>query len=143
MKVSILLLGAVFLMVGCKPEGTNASEAGPAAVSEMGIEERVWVAEDIGGKGIIDNSHIVLTLNAGKASGRAGCNSYNGSYKIGGGELSFGPMATTRMACAAESMMKQEHDYLDLLSKVNRYERGERSLIMKTSDSRTIRFMEE
>lgn len=144
MKAFALLLSMMFVLTACKPEATNASEAATSSGAELGIEEHIWVAEDIGGKGIIDNSHLVLTLNAGKASGKSGCNSYNGSYTLSGNQLSFGPMMSTRMACAAEAMMNQERDYLDLLSKVSGFERGEGgALILKTPNGKTIRFMAE
>lgn len=145
MKILIVLLSALFLVTACEPESTKASEAVPLSTGqELGIEEHVWVAEDIGGRGIIDNSHLILTLNAGRASGKSGCNSYNGSYTLDGASISFGPLMSTRMACAVEAMMNQERDYLDLLSKVTSYERtAEGALLLKTPDGKTIRFMAE
>ena len=32
-------------------------------------------------------------------SGSAGCNTYNGTYTVDGSSISFGPLATTKMAC--------------------------------------------
>jgi heat shock protein HslJ len=156
MKAFVLLLGALFLVSACEPEGTQAqapegtetqapeTATSPSSVSELGIEDHVWVAEDINGKDIIDNSQIVLSLNAGKASGKSGCNSYNGSYSLKDWEISFGRMSSTRMACAAEAMMTQERDYLDLLSKMKTAQRGKGgALILSTADGQTIRFMAE
>ena len=31
--------------------------------------------------------------------GSAGCNTYNGTYTVDGSSISFGPLATTKMAC--------------------------------------------
>lgn len=144
MKIFIVLAAALVLVTACKPEAGKASESPSPVAQELGIEEHVWVAEDIGGKGIIDNSHIVLTLNAGKASGKSGCNSYNGVYTLDGANISFGPMMSTRMACAAEAMMNQEREYLDLLSKVSSYGRDENgALLLKTGEGKKIRFVAE
>ena len=144
MKILATLFCVLLAVAACEPDSTKVSEAAPSSGAELGIEEHVWVAEDIGGKGVIDNSHIVLTLNAGNASGKSGCNSYRGSYSLSGDQLSFGPMMSTRMACAAEAMMKQERDYLEVLSKVTSYDRGDGgALILKTTDGKKIRFMAE
>ena len=35
----------------------------------------------------------------GRVSGSTGCNSYSGSYDLGGDELRIGPLAMTRKAC--------------------------------------------
>jgi len=41
---------------------------------------------------------VTLHLDAGEASGNAGCNSYFGSYEISEDTLSFGPLASTKAA---------------------------------------------
>ena len=43
----------------------------------------------------------------GTVSGQTGCNSFNGSYESDGTSLTFGPLATTRMACPDEVMAQE------------------------------------
>lgn len=79
-----------------------------------------WVLRDLGGRGVIDTTETTLELDAdGRASGSAGCNRYTGSYSFVDGELSFGPLAATRMMCPDE-MMAQEDGFLGALGAVDR-----------------------
>ncbi len=134
MKPSLLLLLSLLVVLpACKPEAVAASPEGTT-----------WVAEDIGGKGIIDNTHLTLTMADGAVSGSSGCNTYRGQYTHDGLSLTFGPMMSTRMACMAEALGNQERDYLDVLSGVTGYEiTAEGALLLKTADGRTIRYMPE
>jgi heat shock protein HslJ len=45
------------------------------------------------------NRPATLLLNAGHASGYAGCNQFGGPYTINGSAIRFGAIAMTRMAC--------------------------------------------
>ena len=134
MKQSLLfLLLFVLVLPSCKPESEAASPEGVT-----------WVAEDIGGKGIIDNSHLTLSLADGTAAGSSGCNTYRGQYTLDALSLTFGPVASTRMACTAQALSSQERDYLDVLSTTSGYEiTAEGALLLKSNDGRTLRFMPE
>ncbi len=48
--------------------------------------------------------------------GTAGCNQFNGGYTVAGEDLTFGPLATTRKACADPAVGQQETDYLAALA---------------------------
>ena len=79
-----------------------------------------WIAEDIAGAGIIDNSHVTLVFQAdGSVSGSASCNRYVGQATLTGDRLAFAPLATTQMACAP-ALMEQEERYLGVLGKAER-----------------------
>ena len=59
----------------------------------------------------------------GSVAGSAGCNNFRGSYEIDGSAMTFGPLITTRMACAdPEGIMDQESAYLTALGSANAYE---------------------
>ena len=55
----------------------------------------------------------------GKVNGFSGCNRFTGSFQSDDGELSFTPLASTRMACAEG--MEQENRFLAMLAEVERY----------------------
>jgi putative lipoprotein len=77
--------------------------------------EGKWLAEDIRGGGVIDNLQTTLELTAeGRAVGSGGCNRFTGSYTIDGAALSFGPVASTRMACPP-AVMDQEGKFFAAL----------------------------
>ena len=67
-----------------------------------------------------DFAHLQPTIQFGEdgvVSGFAGCNTFSGSYTTDGATLTFGPMATTKMACQRPASAV-EADYLAALSGV-------------------------
>jgi putative lipoprotein len=77
-----------------------------------------WLAEDIGGRGIIDNLQSTLRFDANAlVSGLGGCNRFRGSYSSSGSNLRFGPLAATRIACVP-AMMNQEARFFAALAGV-------------------------
>ena len=92
-----------------------------------GVSRRLAKTEEAsvepGGGGVIDNSHTTVQfVEPGRVAGDTGCNRYMGSIVNGRmpGELSFGPLAGTMMACP-EEIMETEKRYMDLLSRVTRF----------------------
>jgi heat shock protein HslJ len=70
----------------------------------------------------VAGTDVTLTLgDDGTASGSAGCNQYSGSYTTDGASLSFGPLASTQMACADAALNTQEAAYLAALGTVASY----------------------
>jgi heat shock protein HslJ len=65
--------------------------------------------------GVIGDPAITLTFGAEEVSGSAGCNRFWASYTTDGDSISFGPTATTRMACD-EPLMTQEREFLAALA---------------------------
>jgi heat shock protein HslJ len=129
------LAAALMLLAGC----TGASSpAGPAAA---GIVGPVWVAEDIAGTAAGGEAPITLQLGSdGRASGRGGCNGYGGSYALAGDALSFGPLLSTKMACAPE-LMDREQRYFQTLAQTAHYAvADDGALLLTTADGKTIRF---
>ena len=122
------------LIAGCTgPAEQKATLVGP-----------VWGATAIGDKAVLADALITLQLDgAGHASGKGGCNSYNGPYTLAGSALSFGALASTKMACAAAAM-DQEQTYFDALAGVTSYAvTGDGALVLTTSDGREIRYLRE
>lgn len=70
----------------------------------------LWVAEDIGGRGVVDRLRTTLTLDAdGRAHGSGGCNRFTGGYALEGTTLRFQRMASTQMACMPAAMEQERH----------------------------------
>lgn len=120
--------------------GCSSSATGPQAA----VVGPVWAAASIDGKAVLDDALITLRLDGdGRASGKGGCNGYGGSYTLEGAALRFGPLASTKMACATE-LMDQEQAYFDLLAQVERYAVGDDgALVLMTADGKEIRFLRE
>jgi putative lipoprotein len=76
-----------------------------------------WLAEDIGGRGVIDNPPTTLDIAAdGVVSGSGGCNRYSGKAEIDGSAIAIGPVAATKMACL-HAPMDQETRFFDALDR--------------------------
>ena len=77
-------------------------------------------------KDILTNTEITAEFvsSEGTVKGSAGCNSYFGSYKLNGGQLSIpGPVGVTEMYCMEhEGIMDQEQEYLALIQLAESYD---------------------
>ena len=88
----------------------------------MNLVGTSWLAEDIDGRGVVDNLQSTLRFDTdGRVSGMAGCNRYFGVATVDGGSISFGALGATRMACPP-AIMDQEDRFLMALEKAKRFE---------------------
>jgi len=77
-----------------------------------------WLAEDIGGGGVIDRLQTVLEIgDDGRISGTGGCNRMTGKATVSGDRITFGPIASTNMACTP-AVMNQESKFFTALRNV-------------------------
>ena len=77
-----------------------------------------WLAEDIDGRGVIDNSHSTLEVSQDlSVSGDSTVNRFRGTAKIDGKRIEFGPLAMTRRA-GPPALMHQESKYVNALAAV-------------------------
>lgn len=70
-----------------------------------------------------------LQAGGGRVSGSTGCNRYSGALKAAGSALSFGPLATTMMACP-DHVDGLEARFLELMNSARSFERrGDRLMV--------------
>lgn len=75
-----------------------------------------------------------LTLRDGEASGNAGVNRFGAVYTLGPeGEMSFGPIASTRMAGPAAAMA-QEAQFFTALEATRRFDLADEQLVLREMD---------
>lgn len=80
-----------------------------------------WLAEDIDGRGVIDNAQSTLDFrDNSQVSGSTACNRFMGQATISSDRLAFGPLATTRRACPP-ALMDQEQRFLQALAATQRF----------------------
>ena len=98
-----------------------------------------WVVEDIGGQGVIDNSHASLQfLPDGRLAGSGTCNRILGSYEAREAQLNLTLAGTTMMACP-EALMAQESRFVDTLARVDSYRIDETgALILSDAEGSVI-----
>jgi putative lipoprotein len=86
------------------------------AVAEPQSLNGRWLAEDIRRGG--DRVQTTLEINAnGAISGTGGCNRFTGRASIAGRRITFGSIASTRMACSP-AVMNQEGKFFAALGDV-------------------------
>jgi heat shock protein HslJ len=94
----------------------------PAVTEQAELEGSDWVLRAFGEEHIIYYaSEITMRFEDGKVNGNAGCNNFFGSYEIEDGNISFGPLGMTMMACD-EVVMVQETEFLRSLESVGQFE---------------------
>ncbi len=72
-----------------------------------------------------------------EVSGFSGCNRFFGSYSFVSGELTFGPLVTTRMACPPDKM-DAERKVLALLEAVKTADASHKSLVLKDASGAVL-----
>jgi heat shock protein HslJ len=101
-----LILGVTLVSCATNPDGANepVRVRTPDAVTGKGWQwERTVTPVETVVSPAPDRYTLQLAAN-GRLLVRADCNRGTGSYRIGAGTLSFGPVATTRMACPPGSL---------------------------------------
>jgi len=81
---------------------------------------------------------LVLDAEQGQASGFAGVNNYFGAYDLVGERLSFGALATTRMAGPPE-LMAMEQIFLEALGGVDGWRMRDGALELLAGEAAVLR----
>lgn len=96
-----------------------------ATAEPLSLFGATWIAEDIAGRGVIDNLQSTFQIEPdGRISGKGGCNGYFAQAEIDGNSIRIGPIGSTFMACAP-AIMDQEEKLHAALARVVSYRVGE------------------
>jgi heat shock protein HslJ len=113
LMISTVLLSMAW-QVGCAAMGTSDPD-------EISLPGTSWLAEDLGGRGVIDHLQSTLTFDgAERVAGNAGCNRYFGAVTLDGARIRFGNLGATRMMCPP-AVMDQEQRLFDALGQAERF----------------------
>jgi len=128
----IVLLVAVAALAGC----TSTGGADPAALNGA------WVLESFGApQGLTPADPSVtseLILQAGKASGTGGVNSFSGTYEAkDDASIVFGPLASTQMA-GEEKAMQQEGAFFSAIQDARSFEINDGKLVLSDTGNNTL-----
>lgn len=128
----LLLLG--LSLAGCMGARLTGGGAGALAGTAWTLVEVNGEAASISGPG---DSAPTLTFAAdgSRASGNGGCNQFGGPYTQSGPELRFGPLVSTRRACADEAGNRQETAYLRALESTTRATAAGDLLVLYAGDA--------
>jgi len=104
--------------------------------------EAGWVLESFGGaSNLVPTDPAIttdITMAAGKTNGSGGVNSFSGTYEASGdSSISFGPLASTRMAGPPEAMA-QEAKFFAALEVAKHFEISKGKLVLSDSGNNTL-----
>jgi len=85
----------------------------------------------------IVGSHLTVSFEKGIVSGRAGCNTFSGTYTTEGNRIRIGQIAVTNMMCIDSKVMTQERDFLRALESTVRWSVQGDQLDMHRVDDQT------
>jgi len=119
----------------------RVSEA-PASAPLLGTR---WSLVAVGDESIAktpppNDAHLQLLAVGGTASGNSGCNRFSGSFTHDGDSLTFGPIMTTRMACADPAVTDLETRFLEAMASVDGFEIERRELRLKNGETIVLTF---
>ena len=107
---------------GCLLVLLGASLVGCAGHSPQLQRNHAYVVEWVGERPLMDYSHLTVTFDdGGRAYGNGGCNHWFAPYTLDGDKLTFGPIGSTRKACAP-ALMEQEQRFFNALQTVQRWD---------------------
>lgn len=118
MRPAILLLpGLLVLGAACQrtEHGASTPLVGTAITPDARLRETRWVLRQLAGQPVAAPTEpngqepFLRITDAGTAEGHGSCNQFRGALKpaTDDGELQFGPLASTRMACPALATEQQ------------------------------------
>jgi heat shock protein HslJ len=115
---------------------------GSSANTDSAELDGAWTLESLGGVSDLTPADpsvtSTLTLEDGQASGAGGVNTFRGTYESpADGELSFSPLASTRMA-GPEAAMTQEAAFLKALEATERFELDGDRLVLGNAANDTL-----
>ena len=133
-----VLAGLTILVVAaCNSTGSGANTT-PEPTSPADLAGTSWTLVSIGDTPAIEGAGARLSFDSGgNVSGSTGCNSISGSYALDGSALTFGPLATTRMACE-DALMVQEVAVLEALSGVSGWGVDAYEMLHLTGDTELV-----
>ncbi len=114
---STALVAGLLLLVGC----SMLPGSGSPSPQMSALRNSAWVLSTIGDQPIDSGVRATLQFALVQASGNGGCNQFSTTYRTDGTTtLSFGPIASTRMACQ-DSGGAVETAYFAALERVTRF----------------------
>jgi heat shock protein HslJ len=138
-RVAIILPLVAFAFAACGGDDGSGSNGG-GTQAPTALEGQSWILTQMlsaGGQTQILDVGVSAEFDGATISGNAGCNSYHASYEASGNEISFGPVAGTKMACP-EAETSTEARYQQLLEGVATFETSGRSMSMSDADGTPV-----
>lgn len=132
------VLFAVLLLASCKTPSVTTGSTSSGLMDEL--SKNNWQLFSINGSPVDDKTagnipFIHFDVQNMMVSGNSGCNTFSGGFQMQGNELSFGNLASTRMACEDMTM---ETAFLEALGKVKQCKPDQQQLHLQDGQGETL-----
>ena len=108
------------------------------ACSKTNAEDGPWVLDSFPGDpapvAALEDVESTLSLDDGTVTGNGGVNTFNGTYTLTGDDISFSPLASTRMAGSPEAM-EQEQLFFEALEKAAHIAMNDNTMMLSDADN--------
>jgi heat shock protein HslJ len=124
-NLKIILLLTILLLSAC---GSGSKET-------PNLDGTSWTMVEINGKKALPTTEVWISFDGDIVGGKGGCNHYGGEVKMNSnGNIEFGMLAMTEMACMPEDIMQQETEFFQTLNEVRTYHVSSGILFMLNVD---------
>jgi heat shock protein HslJ len=134
------MLMAALAVTGCAAHAARDPAPAPAAsastpaqpATAANLDGTQWHFVEVAGAPVPAVVNTILRLRNGRASGKAGCNTFGATWQLSAdGSASFGRVLSTKMACMQPAgAMQVEHGVFATLQHTARIEREGDSLVL-------------
>ena len=137
------LTASVWLWAGLALGGCMGPQASHGGSTAEPLAGTAWVLAELNGQPPVAAPAVAPTLTFAadepRASGNGGCNQFGGPYTQNGASLRFGPLVSTRRACADEAANRQETAFLQALQSTTRFSVSGDQLVLYAGDQPVAR----
>ncbi|WP_404343546.1 META domain-containing protein [Vreelandella venusta] len=123
MRISLAITATLCLWLsGCQSHAAQHAHTAP----DESLTNTYWKLLTVNDNPVVATNnvreaHIVLHIDSTRLAGSTGCNTLSGRYQHTGQQLTFHPIATTKMACPT-AQMRSEQAMLSALQHTKRWE---------------------
>ena len=114
-------------------DGRELEGCGGAILVPTSLAETSWEIVSINGRRVPGGRQYELDFQRDRLTGRAGCNSFSGPYRVGRDGFQAGPLAMTRMACPGLAMQHEQAVSRILAGRVRLYYPDGLTMIMRSA----------
>jgi heat shock protein HslJ len=126
--VSFFVGALIVVLAACAPLPTQIPTAEVTDIpTGTELDNTHWTLDSFHEGGteipVISGTSVTLAFQEnGQAGGSGACNTFSAQYEAGNDTISFGPIASTKMACTPEEVTEQEQKFFDALQSADQYE---------------------
>lgn len=120
-------------------DGRSLEGCGGAILPPTSLQDTSWEIVAINGARVPGGETYRINFTRDQLTGKAGCNGFGGSYRVGRDGFQAGPLAMTRMACPGPRMQHEQAVSRILAGRVRLFYPDGRTLVMRGVSGGEIR----